>query len=171
MFDSLRDLYQEVILDHGRSPRHMRRLEPFDAEARGDNPLCGDRVSVRVRRGADGRLADAAFEARGCAICIASADLMTALAIGRGDDEIRLAGDAFERMLQTGEPEQAPALIDSLRPLAGVHEYRSRIRCATLPWTALRAALDDASAARDEAGAPRVAGDEAGAPRAVRGEV
>ncbi len=148
MFDALRDLYQDVILDHGRSPRHMRRLETFDAESRGDNPLCGDRVTVRLRRGADGRIEDAAFEARGCAICIASADLMTSLAIGRPKDEVHRAGEAFETMLKTGDVEQAPDAIDSLRPLVGVHEYRSRIRCATLPWSALRAALDQGGALR-----------------------
>lgn len=146
MFTDLRDLYQEAIIEHGRHPRHMRRMELFDAEACGDNPLCGYRVTVRVRRNADGSVADAAFEARGCAICIASADLMTALAIGRAADEVRQAAEAFEQMLQTGDAEQTPALIESLRPLVGVHDYRSRIRCATLPWGALRVAMDQGGA-------------------------
>ena len=142
MFDDLRDLYQDIILEHGRNPSHRRRLEVFDAEAVGDNPFCGDRVTVRLRRDADGRLAEAGFEARGCAISIASADLMAALVERRDDAEIRAAGDAFERMLETGDAAAAPALIEPLKPLVGVHEYRSRIRCATLPWSALRAALD-----------------------------
>ena len=142
MFDALRDLYQDIILEHGRNPRHRRRLEVFDAEAVGDNPFCGDRVAVRLRRDAEGRVVEAGFEARGCAIAVASADLMAGLVEHRGDAEIRLAGAAFERMLETGDADSAPALIEPLRPLVGVHEYRSRIRCATLPWSALMAALD-----------------------------
>ncbi len=75
-FDDLRDLYQEVILDHGRHPRHARRLEAFDATAKGDNPMCGDRMEVLVKYAPDGTIADTGFEARGCAISVASADLM-----------------------------------------------------------------------------------------------
>ena len=142
MFDELRDLYQDTILEHGRNPGHRRRLDVFDAEATGDNPFCGDTVTVRLRRDGDGRVAEAGFEACGCAISIASADLMAALVEHRDDAEILLAGEAFERMLQTGDAGAAPALIEPLKPLVGVHAYRSRIRCATLPWSALRAALD-----------------------------
>ena len=75
-FDDLRDLYQEVILDHGRRPRHARRLESFDATAKGDNPMCGDRIEVWVKYAPDGTIADTGFQARGCAISVASADLM-----------------------------------------------------------------------------------------------
>ncbi len=81
--DDLRDLYQEVILDHGRRPRHARRLEAFDAAAKGDNPMCGDRVEVFVRRAPDGTIAETGFEARGCAISVASADLMAETVAGR----------------------------------------------------------------------------------------
>ena len=75
-FDDLRDLYQEVILDHGRRPRHATRLESFDATAKGDNPMCGDRVQVWVKYADDGTIDRSGFEARGCAISVASADLM-----------------------------------------------------------------------------------------------
>ena len=81
-FDDLRDLYQEVILDHGRRPRHARRLESFDATAKGDNPMCGDRIEVWVKYAPDGTIADTGFEARGCAISVASADLMAETVTG-----------------------------------------------------------------------------------------
>jgi nitrogen fixation NifU-like protein len=142
MFDDVRDLYQTVILDHGRKPRHMRRLEPFDASAKGDNPMCGDRVEVRVRFAADGCIAESAFEARGCAISVASADLMTEAVAGRSVAEVRQLFDGFQQLARTGACPDCAASLDALRPLAGVHEYPSRVKCATLPWHALLSALD-----------------------------
>jgi nitrogen fixation NifU-like protein len=142
MFDDLRDLYQEVILDHGRRPRHGSRLAAFDATAKGDNPMCGDRVQVWVRHDDDGRVAQAGFEARGCAISIASADLMAEVVAGRSDADIRGLADAFRAMARSGEAPDGDAAMERLRPLAGVHEYPSRVKCATLPWHALLAALD-----------------------------
>src|SRR3974377_733020 len=82
-FDDLRDLYQEVILDHGRRPRNARRLETFDATAQAENPMWGDRIEVGVKYGPDGTIADTGFQARGCAISVASADLMAETVIGR----------------------------------------------------------------------------------------
>ena len=142
MFDDLRDLYQEVILDHGRRPRHGTRLAAFDASAKGDNPMCGDRVQVFVRHGADGRIAQTGFEARGCAISIASADLMAEVAAGRTDTDVRALADAFRSMARSGQAPDGDAAMERLRPLAGVHEYPSRVKCATLAWHALLAALD-----------------------------
>ena len=133
------DLYQQVIMDRGRSPHHMQRLDPFDGAAKGDNPMCGDRVEVRLRCD-DGRVTEAAFEARGCAISIASADLMTEAVAGRTAAEIRAISDRFHAMVQTGSCE---ACEESLRPLSTVSEYKSRIKCATLPWDALLAALEN----------------------------
>ena len=142
MFDDASDLYQQVILEHGRKPRHMRRLEPFDRAAKGDNPMCGDRVEVRVRL-ADGRVAEAGFEARGCQISIASADLMADAVAGQTPDEIRTLSGRFREMVRTGDcPDCAGALL-ALRPLSGVHEYPSRLKCATLPWDALLSALEN----------------------------
>jgi nitrogen fixation NifU-like protein len=141
-FDDVRDLYQDIILDRGRNPRHMRRLEPFDACARGDNPMCGDRIEVRVRFAPDETVQDAAFEARGCAISLASADLMAEAVRGRPAGEIRALATAFAQLARTGDtPDPDPALA-TLRPLSGVSEYPSRVKCATLPWSALIAALD-----------------------------
>ena len=158
-FDALRDLYQEVILEHGRHPRHMRRLEPADAVARGDNPMCGDRVEVRLRYGPGGVVREAAFEARGCAISVASADLMVEAAAGQDPVALRSLAARFEAMVRTGAslnvagdagcPDCADRLA-GLLPLAGVHDYPSRIKCATLPWNALLAALAGSKEASSE---------------------
>jgi nitrogen fixation NifU-like protein len=144
-FDELRDLYQEVILDHGRHPRNHRRLAAADRSAKGDNPMCGDRVEVFLRLGADGRIAEAAFEGRGCAISQASASLMTEIVPGRTEGEARAIGAALRTLARTGacpacEGAVAEAL-ERLAPLGGVSEYPSRVKCATLAWHALDAAL------------------------------
>jgi nitrogen fixation NifU-like protein len=153
MFDELRDLYQEVILDHGRRPRHARRLETFDASAKGDNPMCGDRIEVFVRRAPDGTIAETGFQARGCAISVASADLMAETVAGRSPAETAALFEAFREMARTGHAPENPALQDALErlaPLSGVHEYPSRVKCATLPWHALKAALNGAKEATSE---------------------
>ncbi len=150
MFDDLRDLYQEVILDHGRRPRHGARLAAFDATAKGDNPMCGDRVQVFVRHDAEGRIAEAGFEARGCAISVASADLMAEVVAGRTDAEVRGLAEGFRNMARSGQAPESDAAMERLRPLAGVHEYPSRVKCATLPWHALLAALDGQGGATSE---------------------
>ena len=142
MFDDLRDLYQDVILDHGRRPRHGTRLAAFDATAKGDNPMCGDRVQLWLRHGDDAHIAEAGFEARGCAISVASADLMAEVVAGRSDAECRALAERFRQMARTGDCAAEDAALERLRPLAGVHEYPSRVKCATLPWHALLAALD-----------------------------
>jgi nitrogen fixation NifU-like protein len=154
MFDDLRDLYQEVILDHGRRPRHARRLEAFDVTAKGDNPMCGDRVQVWVRRDADGRIAETGFEARGCAISVASADLMAEVVSGRSDEDVRALAEKFRELARTGttdaQTDAQDEALERLRPLAGVHEFPSRVKCATLPWHALLAALQGRSEASSE---------------------
>lgn len=153
-FDDLRDLYQEVILDHGRRPRHARKLESFDATAKGDNPMCGDRVQVWVKYGADGTLADIGFEARGCAISVASADLMAETVQGRSKSDTKALFEAFREMARTGTcPHCEGALaepLERLAPLSGVHDYPSRVKCATLPWHALTAALEGTKEASSE---------------------
>jgi nitrogen fixation NifU-like protein len=154
MFDELRDLYQEVILDHGRRPRHAHRLESFDATAKGDNPMCGDRVQVWVKFSPDGTIAATGFEARGCAISVASADLMAETVHGRTKQDTRALFEAFREMARTGTcPSCAPSLdeaMERLKPLSGVHEYPSRVKCATLAWHALKAALDGVQEASSE---------------------
>ena len=142
-FDELRNLYQDTILDRSRNPRHMHRLDPFDARAKGENPLCGDQVEVRVCFAPDATVADAAYEARGCAISMASADLMADVVRGRDAASIRALAATFEQLARTGDSASDDPALQKLRPLSGVSEYRSRVKCATLPWSALIAALDD----------------------------
>jgi nitrogen fixation NifU-like protein len=141
-FDDVRDLYQDVILDRGRNPRHMFRMEPFDACAHGDNPMCGDQIEVRLKFAPGGEVADAAFEARGCAISLASADLMAESVRGRDAAQIRALAQCFATLVKTGDTSGNDAVLENLKPLSGVFEYPSRIKCATLPWSALIAALD-----------------------------
>ncbi|HUA78044.1 MAG TPA: SUF system NifU family Fe-S cluster assembly protein [Acetobacteraceae bacterium] len=154
MFDDLADLYQEVILEHSQRPRHGRKLECFDATARGDNPMCGDRVQLFVRHGPDGTIEEAGFEARGCAISVASADMMAEVLRGRTDEEARQIAEKFRELARTGalpEAEDAvEAALETLQPLAGVHAYPSRVKCATLAWHALIAALAGGKEASSE---------------------
>ncbi len=152
-FDDLRDLYQEVILDHGRKPRHAQRLDSFDATAKGDNPMCGDRIQVWVALDSD-TITRVGFEARGCAISIASADLMAETVQGRRTADTKALFDTFRTLARTGAcPDCAAELagpMERLAPLSGVHEYPSRVKCATLPWHALIAALDGSKEASSE---------------------
>ena len=140
MFDDVRNLYSAEIRAHGRTPRHARRLEAFDGAARGDNPMCGDRVQVWVRR-EDGRVAELGFEARGCEVTTASADLMCEAVAGRAADEVAGLAASVAVMARTGRCEACDPAFDRLRPLSAVHEYPSRVRCVTLPWDTLLAAL------------------------------
>lgn len=141
MFDDLKDLYSAEIRAHGRSPSHGKRPAAFDASAKGDNPMCGDRVQVFVRRDGDA-VAEAGFEARGCEITIASADLMCEAVQGQPTHHIRAMADQMAEMARTGLCEQCGDALQRLRPLSAVHEFPSRVKCVTLPWHALVAALD-----------------------------
>lgn len=147
MFDDLRDLYQEVILDHGRKPRNFRRLEDADRVGRGDNPMCGDRMQLWVKLAPDGRLADVAFEGKGCAISMASASLMTETVRGKTQEEARELSEKFRSLAMTGTcPDCGASLADEmerLQVLGGVSEFPSRVKCATLAWHTLNVALDD----------------------------
>jgi nitrogen fixation protein NifU and related proteins len=133
----LQDLYRQVVLDHSRNPRNQRRPEHRDREAEGHNPLCGDKVRVYALLGGD-RLEDVSFEASGCAICVASASLMTEATMGRAVPLVRALAGQFESALAGG----GSKLAGDLAALAGVSQYPSRIRCATLPWRTLLSALD-----------------------------
>lgn len=154
IFSDLRDLYQEVILDHGRKPRNFRRLEDANRTARGDNPMCGDRMELFMRLSEDGQIADAAFQGRGCAISMASASLMTDTIRGKTESQAREMSDKFRTLAMTGTcPECGGAIADDmerLAPLSGVHEFPSRVKCATLAWHTLNAALDGAKEASSE---------------------
>lgn len=138
----LSDLYQEVILDHSKHPRNFGRPAAAEREADGHNPLCGDRITVYLRL-VDGRVVDVGFEGRGCAISVASASLMTELVKGRTEAEARALFRRFHHML-TDPAEPGPVEDDDLErlePLAGVRQFPMRVKCATLPWHTLNAAL------------------------------
>ncbi|MBR0644726.1 Fe-S cluster assembly sulfur transfer protein SufU [Plastoroseomonas hellenica] len=154
MFDDLRDLYQEVILDHGRKPRNFRRLEDADRSARGDNPMCGDRMELFLKLTPDGAIGDAAFQGRGCAISMASASLMTEVIKGKAPEVAQALGTKFRDLAMTGTcPECGADIADEmerLQPLSGVHEFPSRVKCATLAWHTLNAALAGAKEASSE---------------------
>jgi nitrogen fixation NifU-like protein len=135
---SLTDLYRKTVLDHSRQPHNCRRPASFDREAEGHNTLCGDKIHVYLRMQAD-VLADVAYEASGCAISLASASMMSDAVAGKTVSDTRQTIDAFMNALSGP---QAGQLEGELAALSGVREYPSRIRCATLPWQALRAALD-----------------------------
>lgn len=141
MFDDLRDLYSAEIRAHGRSPSYGKRPAVFDATAKGDNPMCGDRVQVFVRRDGDA-VAEAGFEARGCEITVASADLMCEAVQGKPAHHIRAMSDQVAEMARTGLCDSCEAALQRMRPLSAVHQYPSRVKCVTLPWLALVAALD-----------------------------
>jgi nitrogen fixation NifU-like protein len=147
MLAPLADLYQEIVRDHGRAPRNHRRIEGA-AHARGDNPMCGDRVDVFLQTDAAGTISDAAFLAKGCAICIASGSLMTEAVRGLDGYAARHISGALRGWVRSGE--RPDAMPDGLAPLAAVHDYPSRIRCATLPWVTLEAALDGRGRATSE---------------------
>ncbi len=137
----LRDLYQEVILDHNKRPRNFRAMPDASAHAAGHNPLCGDRVTVYVRI-EDERIADVSFEGSGCAISRASASLMTDSVKGGTVADADALFHAFQTLMTAG-PASTPdhGDIGKLEVLAGVRDYPSRIKCATLAWHALQAAM------------------------------
>ena len=144
-FDDVRELYSAAIRQHARDPAHQSKPAGFDVSARGDNPMCGDRVSVFVRR-EGGRVGAAGFEARGCEISIASADLMCDAVAGLALGDVRPLADRVAAMARTGVCEGCGAL----QPLSAVHAFPSRVKCVTLPWQALLAALDGAKEATSE---------------------
>ena len=138
--NDLRDLYQEVILDHNRRPRNFGPLPTANRRAEGHNPLCGDRVTVYLDL-VDGRLQDIAFQGSGCAISTASASLMTEALKGLTLEEARDLFKGFHDLVTLGAAEGSPEL-GKLAVFTGVREYPMRVKCATLAWHALMAALD-----------------------------
>jgi nitrogen fixation NifU-like protein len=143
MTGELADLYQELIVDHNRSPRNRRAMPAPSRSARGWNPLCGDRVTVHVLLEGD-VVKDVSFEGDGCAISTASASMMTQSVKGKSLDEARAIFERFHRML-AGEPDGAGDL-GRLEAFAGVRRYPARVKCATLAWHTLKAAIEGGGA-------------------------
>ena len=144
MFGDLRELYQEVILDHAKHPRNFGHPDAANRRALGNNPLCGDKVTVYLTV-ANGVIEKVQFEARGCAISVASASMMTELVKGKPLAEARAIFEEF-RDVVTRKKDVAPddlERLDKLAALTGVREFPMRVKCATLPWHTMSAALDE----------------------------
>jgi nitrogen fixation NifU-like protein len=143
----LQDLYRDVIVDHNRSPRNFRKIDPPRRVAEGFNPLCGDKLHVYLRMDGDA-IEDISFEGSGCAISVASASLMTEMLKGKTTAE---AIDLFSRMhslLTDGEVEQSDmASLGKLAALSGVREFPTRVKCATLCWHTMKNAVEGADEA------------------------
>ncbi len=141
----LRELYQQVILDHNRSPRNFRRLENANRTAEGSNPLCGDAITLYVRL-EDNRITDIGFQGSGCAISLASTSLMTAAVKGKTRHEADQLFRAFRDMVAGAEAEAADtSTLGKLRAFQGVRQFPARVKCANLSWHTLHAALEGAT--------------------------
>lgn len=150
MLDELRELYQEVILDHGRNPRNLRRPEEANREARGDNPICGDRIAVYLLIDDGGVIQDCAFDGRGCAISQASASMMTEIMQGKTQAEAQALFESFHEMCTqedydaAAHPDADADAMERLQVLSGVRAFPMRVKCATLAWHTMNAAMRDA---------------------------
>jgi nitrogen fixation NifU-like protein len=140
----LRELYQEVILDHGKSPRNFGRPATVTGESHGHNPLCGDTITIYLDV-EDGVIKDVGFEGRGCAISMASASMMTDMLRGKSVKEVEVMFKSFHGLVAPQDAVCAPGFqapeLDKLIVLAGVREFPMRVKCATLPWHTMKAAL------------------------------
>ena len=138
----LRELYQTTILDHNKKPRNFRPIESKTHEADGHNPLCGDKVTIEVAVDADGIIEDVGFQGSGCAISTASASMMTEAIKGKPLADFVALFDRFHELV-TGDPTEEPDVDDvgKLMVFAGVREFPMRVKCATLAWHTLNAAL------------------------------
>lgn len=149
MLDDLRELYQEVILDHGKNPRNFGHPSHVDLHAEGFNPLCGDALTLYLVLDDDGSIKDAAFEGKGCAISVASASLMTEIVKGKSVKEAEALFECFHKMctdenfdmmdVDLGKVDEDA--IERLQVLAGVRQFPMRVKCATLAWHTMQAAL------------------------------
>ncbi len=143
MMTDLDELYQELIMDHNRRPRNFRRVDDHDREANGYNPFCGDTVTLYLKM--DGEdVAEVGFQGAGCAISRASASMMTEAVMGKSDEDAHRVFDAFHEMLtRSPDSEEEPAEeLGDLAVLSGVSEFPTRVKCATLAWHTLKAALE-----------------------------
>jgi len=140
MSSELRDLYQTVILDHYKKPRNFGKLAGANRQAEGHNPLCGDHIKVYARVDGD-RVEAVGFEGSGCAISTAAASLVSEIAKGKSRAEVDAIYTRFHDLV-TGRGDVEPSSVGKLEVLAGVREFPARVKCATLVWHALRAALE-----------------------------
>ena len=142
----LKDLYQEIILDHGKNPRNLGKFDNYNKDAKGNNPLCGDNVHVYLRLNENKKVEDIAFEGHGCAISMASASIMTDMVRGKEEKEVKEIVTDFLGMIKEKDSLETNILSDDektkLMCLSGVKKYPMRVKCATLSWHTLTSALD-----------------------------
>ena len=143
----LKELYQEIILDHGKNPRNLRKSENFNKDAKGHNPLCGDHVHVFLKIDENKKVEDISFEGHGCAISMASASIMTDLVRGKEEFEVKEILNDFLEMIKEKDELKTNLLKEDektkLMCLSGVKQYPMRVKCATLSWHTLTSALDN----------------------------
>jgi nitrogen fixation NifU-like protein len=152
MDQSLRELYQEVILDHSRHPRHFGALDNATHKAEGYNPLCGDKVTVMLTLDEDGRVADIKFQGKGCAISQASASMMTEMLAGRTLAEAQKLMDGFLHLVK-GEDvaDLPPDDREYLDVMSGLSEFPMRVKCATLAWHTFKNAVEEGETLKEGA--------------------
>jgi nitrogen fixation NifU-like protein len=141
----LKDLYRDVIVDHNRHPRNFGALQPADAKADGHNPLCGDRLTLYVNLDGD-KIAQAKFDGAGCAISVASASLLTEAVKGKSRDEVQTLFEQVHALLTQQDAQVDVDKLGKLAALSGVREFPARVKCASLCWHTLNAALHLADA-------------------------
>ena len=143
----LKDLYQEIILDHGKNPRNLGKFDNYNRDAKGNNPLCGDNVHVYLRLNENKKVEDIAFEGHGCAISMASASIMTDMVRGKEEKEVKEIVTDFLGMIKEKDSLETNILKKDektkLMSLSGVKQYPMRVKCATLSWHTLTSALDN----------------------------
>jgi len=142
-----KELYQEIILDHGKNPRNSRKIENYNKEAKGYNPLCGDKVHVYLKLNVSKKIEDISFEGQGCAISMASASIMTDLIKGKEEFEVKEIVNDFLDMIKEKDELNNNILHDDdktkLMCLSGVKQYPMRVKCATLSWHTLISAINN----------------------------
>ena len=144
---NLKELYQEIILEHGKNPRNLRKTEGFNKDAKGNNPLCGDNVHVYLKLNGQKIVEDISFEGSGCAISMASASIMTDLIKGKNEHEAKEIIEDFLGMIKESPELKSEYITEDektkLMCLSGVKQYPMRVKCATLSWHTLISAIDN----------------------------
>jgi len=145
----LKELYQEIILDHGKNPRNIKKSDNFNKDAKGHNPLCGDKVHIFLKVDENNKISDIAFEGSGCAISMASASIMTDLMKEKKEIEVNELVNDFLEMIKKNPELNSKILGESektkLMSLSGVKKYPMRVKCATMAWHTLTAAMKNSN--------------------------
>tara|TARA_B110000116_G_scaffold220187_1_gene198259 strand:+ start:228 stop:698 length:471 start_codon:yes stop_codon:yes gene_type:complete len=144
---NIKELYQEIILEHGKNPRNLRKTDNFNKDAKGNNPLCGDNVHIYLKLDEKKKVEDISFEGSGCAISMASASIMTDLIKGKEEPEVKEIVNDFLGMIKENPELESKHLKEDdktkLMCLSGVKQYPMRVKCATLSWHTLISAIDN----------------------------